>query len=327
MQETDIKALQERLFLFLEESNWTKASEYAERMLDIEPRNAQAYLGKLMIDYKVSTKEMLGELKREFNENINYKRIVQFGDALLVNEIQGYLEKISNTKAANKTKTMNSPVRVAIRNNKFVMLIVVIVILLIGSIVGIVLSLHPSDSNIPTETVKYDKNYIQYKGMTVKIPSDAKYTASVLNDKICLKGNNIPSINEFLGYISPPEGKEFFATDGFASSNGNKSFIIKSCRNANVQFYADKSFEGATLDLIFCGYSTYNAKYLSSDGRMPQNISGSSNGMLGMTDNNAWKSKMQFFQKETTLIGQYRDKSTKQNATTITITVIIENMN
>ena len=40
--------LLERAFMFLEDGNWQSADEYCEKVLDMEPKNAQAYLGKLM---------------------------------------------------------------------------------------------------------------------------------------------------------------------------------------------------------------------------------------------------------------------------------------
>ncbi|MBR1486850.1 MAG: hypothetical protein IJ597_06310, partial [Synergistaceae bacterium] len=47
---TRIQNLLERIFTFLEEGNFHKTAEYCERVLDINLREPQAYLAKLMVD-------------------------------------------------------------------------------------------------------------------------------------------------------------------------------------------------------------------------------------------------------------------------------------
>ena len=42
------------MYIFLEDGNWNKANEYCERILDLSPKNTDAYIGKLMIDYKIN---------------------------------------------------------------------------------------------------------------------------------------------------------------------------------------------------------------------------------------------------------------------------------
>lgn len=89
-----ITSLTERMFLFLEDSDWNKANEYCERILDEDSRNQNAYLGKLMIDYHLRKKSDLSNLKKDFEKNINYQRIVRFGDPEFVREIQQYLNAV-----------------------------------------------------------------------------------------------------------------------------------------------------------------------------------------------------------------------------------------
>ena len=42
-----------RVFMFLEDGDWHSADEYCEKVLDIDPENAQAYLGTLMAELQV----------------------------------------------------------------------------------------------------------------------------------------------------------------------------------------------------------------------------------------------------------------------------------
>lgn len=49
----EIDALLKRVFMFLEEEKWQEADEYCEKVLDIDPENPEAYLGKLMVEYEL----------------------------------------------------------------------------------------------------------------------------------------------------------------------------------------------------------------------------------------------------------------------------------
>ena len=52
-----VDTLLRRVFIFLEDGNWQAADEYAEKVLDIDPENAQAYLGKLMAELAITVPE------------------------------------------------------------------------------------------------------------------------------------------------------------------------------------------------------------------------------------------------------------------------------
>ena len=67
-----IAPLLERAFMFLEDENWEEAIEYLEKVLDNDPENAQAYLGKLMADLKVKKKKDIVNCKEPFDKNANY---------------------------------------------------------------------------------------------------------------------------------------------------------------------------------------------------------------------------------------------------------------
>ena len=84
--------LLKRAFMFLEDGEWAKADEKCESVLDIDPENPLAYLGKLMIDLRVNTREQLGQASVSFEENRNYTKILRFGSPALKAEVQEYLE-------------------------------------------------------------------------------------------------------------------------------------------------------------------------------------------------------------------------------------------
>ena len=72
--------LLERAFMFLEDGNWDDADAYCEKVLDQDPKNAQAYLGKLMAELQVNKQEDLKNCGKAFDTSSNYQKAVRFGD-------------------------------------------------------------------------------------------------------------------------------------------------------------------------------------------------------------------------------------------------------
>ena len=66
-----------------------------EKVLDMEPENAEAYLGKLMAALKVCKREQLKDCKKSFHNQPSYEKVLHFGDAKLKSELQGYVEHIN----------------------------------------------------------------------------------------------------------------------------------------------------------------------------------------------------------------------------------------
>ncbi len=98
-------SLLKRAFFFLEDGEWNRAYEYCERVLDIDPENAEAYLGELMAELMINRREDLAVCFEPFTENKNYKRALKFGDAALQDELRGYGQQVLNSKeTAEKEK-------------------------------------------------------------------------------------------------------------------------------------------------------------------------------------------------------------------------------
>ena len=76
---TNAAPLLERAFMFLEDGDWDSANEYCEKVLDIEPKNAEAYLGKLMAELKVKKRDDLKDQPQPFDDRNNYHKIMRFG--------------------------------------------------------------------------------------------------------------------------------------------------------------------------------------------------------------------------------------------------------
>lgn len=103
--------LLKRAFMFLEDGNWEEADEYCEKVLDQDPENAQAYLGKLMAELRVRKQEQLAECEETFENNGNYQKALRFGSK----EFQGTLKNIAEqnierNETARLTKIYNDAV-------------------------------------------------------------------------------------------------------------------------------------------------------------------------------------------------------------------------
>lgn len=93
---TDIVPLLKRAFIFLEDGNWKDADEYCERVLDLDPENAQAYLGKLMAELHVNKQDSLGEYEAGFENSQCYLKVRRYADKLLNDKLDEYIKNIKH---------------------------------------------------------------------------------------------------------------------------------------------------------------------------------------------------------------------------------------
>ena len=107
----NVETVLERAFMFLEDGEWSSANRYCEKVLDVEPKNAMAYLGKLMAKLRVKTKEELKDLTVPFDENNNYQKTIRFADEKLKSELVGYVEHI---KTRNQTARLEEAYQKAV---------------------------------------------------------------------------------------------------------------------------------------------------------------------------------------------------------------------
>ena len=91
-----------RAFLFLEDGDWASADEYCERVLDLEPENAEAYLGKLMAELRCSRREALRACQAPFDGSDNYQKALRFGGAALKEELSGAAKAVREREAQRR---------------------------------------------------------------------------------------------------------------------------------------------------------------------------------------------------------------------------------
>ena len=96
-QSATIDSLLERAFMFLEDGEWEAADRYCDKVLDIEPKCARAYVVKLLAERKLRTQAELHFSKsrnadRLFTDpienNANYKKALRFAAPDLKRELE-----------------------------------------------------------------------------------------------------------------------------------------------------------------------------------------------------------------------------------------------
>ena len=78
----NVASLLKRAFMFLEDGKWSEANEYCEKVLDQDPECAEAYLGKLMAELGISSKDNLRDAGLPFDNNDNAVKAGRFDPVL-----------------------------------------------------------------------------------------------------------------------------------------------------------------------------------------------------------------------------------------------------
>ena len=118
-KENTIAPLLKRAFLFLEDGDWEEADEYCEKVLDRDPENARAYLGKLLASKHCHRETELGDCTDLDENDVNYQKTLRFGGTELGEQLKELLEQVTRTQTrknsiydkaleAEKEKTISS---------------------------------------------------------------------------------------------------------------------------------------------------------------------------------------------------------------------------
>lgn len=107
----NVAPLLKRAFMFLEDGEWNRADDFCEQVLNQDPENAQAYLGKLMAELHCRSQEELADCEQPFDRSNNYQKVVRFGDAALSSTLSGYIDHINQrNENARMTEIYNKAV-------------------------------------------------------------------------------------------------------------------------------------------------------------------------------------------------------------------------
>lgn len=116
----NIEPLLKRMFIFLEDGDWEKADEFCEQILNQDPENEYAYLGKLMAELKIRKRELLGEYYEGFENNQYYIKVRRYADKFLNAELDEYIKNIKDTNNENKYLSSSKMMKLAESEKEFI---------------------------------------------------------------------------------------------------------------------------------------------------------------------------------------------------------------
>jgi tetratricopeptide (TPR) repeat protein len=117
-----IVSLWKRGTLFLEEGDWKQADTYFNKVLDIDPEFAQAYMGKLCIEHKAKKEEDIFTNDCDYREllhtNKNFKWARRFASGSTKDVYDGYYNKLKELEAEEERRAAAKKAELEIRQRE-----------------------------------------------------------------------------------------------------------------------------------------------------------------------------------------------------------------
>jgi len=85
-----VTPLLDRASIFLEDGDFKSANEYYDRVLDLEPRNAKAYFGKLLVSFGYKKEDDILLQTKPLDDNSDYQKAIRFADEAYKQKLEGY---------------------------------------------------------------------------------------------------------------------------------------------------------------------------------------------------------------------------------------------
>ena len=107
-----VTSLLERASIFLEDRKWEEADQYADKVLDIEPKNAEAYFVKFLAEHTFSNEKQYSNMKEIPKEDANYQKVLRFADDNLRQKIDKWNNEIeTRTEYRRKSKILKDIIK------------------------------------------------------------------------------------------------------------------------------------------------------------------------------------------------------------------------
>lgn len=90
-------AMLERGFICLRDADFSKAEQLFEQVLNLNPHEANAYLGKLMVERKVCVDDNLANEKKLLQRSTNYHHAIEYADSSLKQRLEGYAKAVESS--------------------------------------------------------------------------------------------------------------------------------------------------------------------------------------------------------------------------------------
>ena len=89
-----ISSLMDRTYLFMEDGDFDSATEYLNRVLDIDPKYAPAYAAKVCVAFRLRREADLAETAFQYEDNPDWQKALRFAKAQQKAVYEGYAVKV-----------------------------------------------------------------------------------------------------------------------------------------------------------------------------------------------------------------------------------------
>ena len=97
-------SLLQRAFIFLEDGDFSSAGQYIERVLDLEPQCAKAYIGRFMVENGLRDIEEIGTIDLYAGNSSDFKRALEFSSG----EEHAYYQRLAERNGELHKKKQDS---------------------------------------------------------------------------------------------------------------------------------------------------------------------------------------------------------------------------
>jgi len=99
------ESLIKRGFLLIEHRDWEKALEVLDQAANIDPENAQIYLGMLLAETRIEKESWLDTHKTPLSRYKSYQKVIRFADSDLKQRLKAYNTTITKRLEENKRRS------------------------------------------------------------------------------------------------------------------------------------------------------------------------------------------------------------------------------
>ena len=99
-----VESLMKRAKLFMEDNDFASANEYLDKVLDIDPEFAAAYVGKVQVALGLSKESDLESELSDFESNSNWKKAIRFSSAVQRIKFESYVAISQEKREENRKK-------------------------------------------------------------------------------------------------------------------------------------------------------------------------------------------------------------------------------
>ena len=94
--------LMKRVYLYLEDEDFEKASEYIDKVLDVDAEYAPAYVAQILVGNKLTKEANLTTLRMSIDDNTTWKKALRFANEEQKQRYLGYAKQINENEVYDK---------------------------------------------------------------------------------------------------------------------------------------------------------------------------------------------------------------------------------